>query len=176
MSRSDMSDYSDAYIVVKMAITVERDDNAKKINNKLTFKNNASFRSFLRKINNTFIDSADDLNIVMPMYRSLEYSSNYSVTSGSLWNHYRNEINGDTRENNAACIAINNNKTIASKSFEYKAKLIGNPSNNNNILDAEFVIPWKYLSNFPLINCEIEIDFSWSEECIISEISISGII
>ena len=43
MSRSDMSDYSDAYIVVKMAITVERDDNAKKINNKLTFKNNASF-------------------------------------------------------------------------------------------------------------------------------------
>ena len=49
--------------------------------------------------------------------------------------------------------------------------------NNNNILDAEVVVPLKYLSNFwrsldlPLINCEIELDLSWSKECIISEIS-----
>ena len=54
----------------------------------------------------------------MPMYRLLEYSSNFFMTSGSLWNHYRNEIKGDTNENNAACITINNNKTIASKFFE----------------------------------------------------------
>ena len=51
--------------------------------------------------------------------------------------------------------------------------------NNNNILDSKVVVPLKYLSNFwrsygfPLINSEIEPDWSWSKECIISEISIT---
>ena len=50
------------------------------------FKNNAPFQSCISKINNTFIDTAEDLDIVMPMYNLLEYSDNYSITSGSLWN------------------------------------------------------------------------------------------
>ena len=59
-----------------------------------------------------------------------------------------------------------------------KTKLIGNMPNNNNILEAEVVVPLKYLGNFwrsldlPLINFEIELDLSWSKEHIISEISI----
>ena len=71
-----------------------------------------------------------------------------------------------------------NSKTITSKSFEYKTKLIGSTPNNDIMLDAEVVVPLKYLSNFwryfdlPLINCEIDLDWSWSKECIISEISI----
>ena len=115
----------------------------------------------------------------MAMYSLLEYSDNYSMTSGSLWNYYRDEINDDANENNAACIMINNKKTITDKSFEHKTKLIGSTPNNNDILDAEVVVSLKCLSNFwrsldlPLINCEIEIDLSGSKECIVSEISIT---
>ena len=60
----------------------------------------------------------------MPMYNLLEYSDNYSIASRSLRNYYRGEKNDDADENNAANNRINNNKTIARKSFEYKTKLI----------------------------------------------------
>ena len=91
------------------------------------------------------------------------------MTSEGLWSYYRDEENDDPNENNVARIKINNNKTITSKSFEYKTELIGRTPNNNNILDAEVVVPLKYLSNFwrfldlPLINCEVELDLSWSK-------------
>ena len=65
-----------------------------------------------------------------------------------MWNFYRDEVNDDANENNAACNKISNNKTITSKSFEYNSKLIGSTPNNNNILDQEVVVPLKYLSNF----------------------------
>ena len=83
----------------------------------LTFKNDAPFQSCILKINNTFTDNAEDLHIVMPMYNLLEYSDNYSMTSGSLWNYYRDEVNDDAIENNAARIKTNNNKTITNKFF-----------------------------------------------------------
>ena len=100
MLRSDLCDYSDAYIVVKGTITVEGDNNANKRNKKLTFKNSAPFRSCISEINNTFIDNAEDLDIGMPMYNLLEYSNNYSMTSGSLWNYYRDQINDSVFEIN----------------------------------------------------------------------------
>ena len=171
-----MCDYGDAYIFVKGTITVEGgdDDDDKKI-----LKNNAPFRSSISKIYNTFINNAEDLDIAMPMYNLLENSDNYSMTSGSLWNYYRDKINDNVNENNADNNRINNEKTVASKYFEYKTKLIGSTPNNSNILDAEVVVPPKYLSNFwrsldlPLINHEIEFDLSWSKECAISEISLT---
>ena len=83
---SDLCDYSDAYIVVKGTITVEGHNDDKERNKEWTFKNNASFRSYISKINKTFIDNAEDLDIVMPMYNLLEYSKNYSMTLESLWN------------------------------------------------------------------------------------------
>ena len=58
---------------------------------KLTFKNNALFRSCMSKINNTFVDKTKDLDTVMPMYNLLEYNNNYSITLGNLWN-YLNEL------------------------------------------------------------------------------------
>ena len=70
------------------------------------------------------------------------------MASGRLRNYYRDEVDDDANENDAANNRINKNKTTTSKSFEYKTKLIGNMSNNNNILDAEVVVPLKYLSNF----------------------------
>ena len=103
----------------------------------------------------------------MPMYKFLEHSDNYSMTSWSLWNYYRDEINHETNENNAANNKIN--KTIESKSCEYKTKLIGSTPDDNNIFDAEVVVPFKYLSNFwrsldfPLINCVMELHLPWSK-------------
>ena len=78
MLTSDLCGYSGAYIVVKETITVEGDDDNKKIDKKLSFKNNSPFRSCISKINNTFVDNAEDLDIVMPIYNLLENSHNYS--------------------------------------------------------------------------------------------------
>ena len=61
----------------------------------------------------------------MLIYNLLECSDNYSMTSGSLWNYYRDEMNDNTNENNAANCLINNSKTTTSKSFECKTKIMG---------------------------------------------------
>ena len=100
------------------------------------------------------------------------------MTSGSLLNYHGDETNDDENENNDDGKKANNNKKITSKCFEYKAKLIQSMPNNNNILEAEVVVPSKDLSNFwrsldlSLINCEIELDLSCLKGCIISEISV----
>ena len=56
----------------------------------------------------------------MPMYNLLEYSNNYSVTSGSLWDYYRDEINISANGSKANNFRINNNKAITSKSLEQR--------------------------------------------------------
>ena len=89
---SDLWDYSDAYIVVKGKTTVEGNNANNWEDKKLTFKNNAPFKSCLSKINNRFIGSVEYLDIIMPMYNLLEYSNSYSMTSGSLENYYRDEV------------------------------------------------------------------------------------
>ena len=177
MLRSDLCDYSDAYIVVKRRIIVTGTDNANTRNKKLTFKNNAPFGSCISKINNTFVDNAGDLDIVMLMYNMLEISDNYFMTSETWWNCYGDEVNDSGNENNDANNFRINNKTAASKSFEYKAKLIGGTPNNDYRVDAEVVVPVKYSNKFlrsldlALINCEIKLNLSWTRYCVISEIS-----
>ena len=71
MLRSDLCDYSDAYIVVKGTITVVRPNAATK-NKSVAFKNNAPFINCISKINGVKIDNAEDLDVVMPMYNLLE--------------------------------------------------------------------------------------------------------
>ena len=64
------------------------------------------------------------------------YSDNYSITSGSLWNYYRDKVNDDANKNNdVGNYKINTNKTIANKSFE-KNIYLGNTPANNNTLDT----------------------------------------
>ena len=79
----------------------------------------------------------------MPMFNLLEYTDNYSMTSGSLRNYYRDEINDDANEN-AINNRINNNKKITSKFFEYKTKIMESTSNDNNTLDTKVVVPLKW--------------------------------
>ena len=86
MLTSDLCDYNDVHIVVKGSISVTGTNKANRRNKKLTLKNNAPFKSCITKINNKFVDHAKDLNVTILMYNLLEYSDNYSMTSGSLWN------------------------------------------------------------------------------------------
>ena len=85
MLRSDLCDYSDAYIVVKGDITLTKTNGRGIIdirNRFLAFKNNAPFTNCISKINNALIDNAEDLDVVMPMYNLLEYSKNYKKQQG----------------------------------------------------------------------------------------------
>ena len=81
MLRSDLCDYSDVYIVVNGKITVTNPNN-NAYDKKLALKKNAPFLSCISKINNTLINNAEDLDIVMPMYNLLEYSKNYRKQPG----------------------------------------------------------------------------------------------
>ena len=76
--------------VVKGTINVT-DPNINAYDKRLAFKNNAIFISCITRINNTLVDNAEELDIVMPMYNLVEYSKNYSKTTGRLWNYYRDE-------------------------------------------------------------------------------------
>ena len=59
----------------------------------MAFKNSAPFISSVSKINNVLIDNVEDLDVVMAMYNLTEYIKNYSKTTGSLWNFYRDASN-----------------------------------------------------------------------------------
>ena len=76
MLRSDLCDFSDAYIVVKGTITVTNPDN-NAYDKKIHFKNNVLFVSCISKLNNTLIDNTEDLDVVIPMYNLLGCSQNY---------------------------------------------------------------------------------------------------
>ena len=88
---SSLCDYSDAYILVTGNITATPNNAATQV----VFKNCAPFEKCRTEINETFVDEADFINITMPMYNLIEYSDNYSDTSGSLWQFKRDEIEGD---------------------------------------------------------------------------------
>ena len=84
MLKSNLCDYSDTYIVVEGRVRATGINNVNRRNNKLTFKKNGTLRSCIAKINNTYIENAEDLGIVMTTYNLLEYSDNYFTTSGNL--------------------------------------------------------------------------------------------
>ena len=125
---------------------------------KVIFKNCAPFTNCISKINNRDIDNAKYIDIVMPMYNLIEYSDNYSKTSGSL-RQYCKEIPAVTDEGNI----IDFNGGNATDSFNFKTKITAQTNDNGEINGIEILVPLKYLSHFwrtleiPLINCEIEL-------------------
>ena len=132
MLRSSLCDYSDAYILVKGNITVNNTAAdgaaANNTNKKVIFKNCAPFTNCISKINNTQIDNAEYIDIVMPMYNLIEYSDNYSKTSGSLW-QYCKEI--APVDNNGSIADFNG--ANATDSFNFKTKITGQTDNNGSI-------------------------------------------
>ena len=158
-------------ILVKGTITVRNtaaaEEAANNANKKVIFRNCMSFTSCISRINNTQVDDAQYIDVVMPMYNIIEYSDNYSKTSGILW-QFRRDVPtvGDD-------VAITDfNDANATDSFNLKEKLTGQ-TGNKCTKTVEIMIPLKYLRNFwrtlemPLINCEITLDLNWSENCVI---------
>ena len=146
MLRSDLCDYSDAYVWVKGKATVTNPNGNANFNKELTLKNNAPFISCISKINGELVENAEDLGIVMPMYNLLEYSKNYEKTSGSLFNYYRDEPKEHTigAGNNAINISMRN-----SKSFDYKTEIIGSlDAGEDEKEDVTIAIPLKFLEKF----------------------------
>ena len=76
----------DAYIIVKGTITVPNTGTVANLNNRksIIIKDSAPFTNWINEINNTQIDNAKDINVVMPMLNLIEDSDNCSKTSGSL--------------------------------------------------------------------------------------------
>ena len=159
MLKSSLCGYSDAYILNKgrIRITGVRDDAAERQaderNKDLIFKNCAPFINCKSEINNTEIDNAKDIDIVMSMYNLIKCSDNYSKTSESLWQYYKDEPN---------------NNLADSDSIKSKIKII------------VIIVPFKYLSNFwraleiPLINCEVNLILTWSSTCVITNSTDAG--
>ena len=171
MLKSSLCDYSDAYILVKGTISVTNTAaagaGANNINKKLIFKNCAPFTNCISEINNTQIDNAKDIDIVMPMYNLIEHSDNYAKTTGSLWQYCKDipvlnandEITKFTRGN-------------TTDSFNFKAKITGQ-TGDDRTKNVEIMVPLKYLTNFwrtlemPLINCEVNLILTWSSACVL---------
>ena len=101
MLKSSLCDYSDAYILLKGTITITGGGNdaaarqADERDKVVIFKNCAPFTNCISEINDTQIDNAKDIDIVMPMYNLIEYSDNYAKTTGSLWQYFRDEPAAD---------------------------------------------------------------------------------
>ena len=168
MLRSSLCDYSDAFILVKETVSVNNTETVAaptNTNKKVIFKHCAPFTNCISKINNTQIDNAEYIDIVMPTYNLIEYSDNYSKTSGSLW-QYCKEIPAVKDD----CNIVDFNRANATDSFIFKTKITDQTAAEVNV---EIMVPLKYLSYFwrtleiPLINCEIELILDWSANCVI---------
>ena len=152
--RSNLCDYADVYILVQGTITITGVGNnadarqADERNKDVIFKNCVPFTKCISRIKNTEIDNAQDIDTIMPMYNLTEYIDNYSKTSGSLQQYYKDQLNDSLAD---------------SESFKSKEKITGSTPANGNVKDVEIIVPLKYLSNFqialeiPLINCEVNI-------------------
>ena len=178
MLRSNLCEYANAYILVKGNITIagnagpEPDLNAARTAAQLlaarlsderhkgvTFKNCTPFTKCISTINSTDIDNAQDIDIVMPMYKLIEYSDNYSKISGSLWQYHKDGPNYNIEQ---------------SESFKSKTEIIGKTPADGNTKDVIIVLR-KYLSSFwrtlemLLINCEVNLILKLSRDCAITD-------
>ena len=123
MIRTNLCDYSDLYILVSGAIVItgDRDDDATERaderNKGVIFKNCAPFTNSISNINNTQIDNAECIDVVMRMYNLIEYSDTYSKTSRSLWIFYKDKPNDNITK---------------SESFKSKIKITGKTHDNGN--------------------------------------------
>ena len=171
MLKSNLCDYADAYILVKWTITInvaKNDDAAKRLDerNKGVIFNCVPFTKYISRINNTDIDTAWDIDIVIPMYNLIEYSDNYSKTCGSLWQYYKD----DPKDN-----------ITQSESFKSKIKIRGKTLAAGNTKEVEIEISGiKIFSNFwralkmSLISCEANLMLTWSRDWIITNSTRAG--
>ena len=163
-----MCDYAEAYIFVDGTIKATNAVNA----TRLALRNCGPFTKCNLEINDEHVDTAENLDIVMPMYNLIDYSDNYQDSSATLYQYKRYEPPEDDA---VADLTANN-----SNSLKYKIKLLGNVTEvagdaaGVKRLSVKVVVPLKYLSNFfrslemPLINCKIKLNLTWKKDCVLS--------
>ena len=142
--KPNLCDYAEAYTLVKGTIRAANAVNA----TRLALKNCAPFTKCNLEINDEHVDTAENLDIVMPMYNLIEYSDNYQDSSATFYQYKRDEppVNDD---GNIVNLTADN-----SDSFKYKIKLLGNidqlASDAARVerLNVKVVVPLKYLSNY----------------------------
>ena len=157
--KPNLCDYAEAYILVDGTIRAAAADN----NTRLALKNCAPFTKCNLEINDEHVDTAENLDIVMPMYNLIKYSDNYQDSSAILYQYKRDE----PPEDDAVADLTADNSSF----FKYKINLLGNPVVAGNVAgrNVKVVIPLKYLSNFfrslemPLINCKIKLNLTWKK-------------
>ena len=166
MLRSSLCNYNNTYILIKWRkkITGKGADAAARQADErdkgVIFRNRAPFINCKSEIYDTEIDNPKDIDKVMSMYKIKEYSSNYSKTSGSLWQYYKDDPD--------------------SESFKSKIKIAGKTPDGNT-KHVKITVPLKYLSNFwralemPLINCEVNLIWKWSSTCVFTNSTGEGI-
>ena len=162
--KPNLCDYAEAYILIDGIIRAA----AANANTRLALKNCAPFTKCNLEINDEHVDTAENLDITMPMYNLIEYSHNYQDSSATLYQYKRDEPPEDDA---VADLTADN-----SSSLKYQISLLRNPVVANNIARAnvKVVVPLKYLSNFfrllemPLINCKIKLNLTWKKECVLS--------
>ena len=166
--KPNLCDYAEAYILVDGTNRAANAVNA----TRLALKTCTAFTKCNLEINDEHVDTAENLDILMPVYNLIEYSDNYQDSSATLYQYKQNEPPEDDA---VADLTANN-----SDSLKYKIKLLGNVTEvaddaaGVRRLNVKVVVPLKYLSNFfrslemPLINCKIKLNLTWKKECVLS--------
>ena len=109
--KPNLCDYAEAYILIDGTIGAEAAD----ANTRLALKNCAPFTKCNLEINDEHVDTAENLDTVMPMYNLIEYSDNYQDSSATLYQYKRDE---PPEANAIDDLTVNN-----SSSFKYKVNL-----------------------------------------------------
>ena len=135
--KPNLCDYAEAYILIDGTIRAA----AANVNTRLALKNCAPFTKCNLEINDEHVDTAESLDITMPMYNLIEYSDNYQDSSATLYQYKRDEPPEDDA---VADLTADN-----SNSFKYKVSLLGNPVLDGAVAkrSVKVVVRLKYLSN-----------------------------
>ena len=164
--KSNLCDYNDAFILVTADIIVIAAPETQ-----VAFRNFAPFTKRITKSDRTTVDDAEKVDLMMQMYNLIEYSWNYSETTGDLSFYSKNkatDFNADI---------VNDNDF---KPFKYNAKLLRNIAAQDDHAaygipkNVTIAMPLTYLSNswrsfeMPLINCKVELKLKWSNYCVLS--------
>ena len=157
--KPNLCDYAEAYILIDGTIRAA----AANANTRLALKNCAPFTKCNLEINDEHVDTAENLDVTMPMYNLIEYSDNCQDSSSTLYQYKRDE---PPEDDTIADLTVDNSSSSS----------LGNPVVADNIArrSVKVVVPLKYLSNFfrslemTLINCTIKLNLTWKKECVLS--------
>ena len=134
--KPNLCDYAETYILVDGTIRAAAANAA----TRLALKNCAPFTKCNLEINDEHVDTAENLDITMPMYNLIDYSDNYQDSSATLYQYKQDE---PPEADAVADLTVNN-----SSSFKYKVSLLGNPVLDGAVAkkSVKIVLPLKYLS------------------------------